>query len=290
MNVLGVPVSADVYERWARWLAPDVQPFFVGSLRDWPSGPGCGGTLSAELGHTYRTWRIDRSLEILWLDEATFADMPRERRAALVRAQVDHGRGAVPSTRRWSDVVDPRTVRAQADGHRFVWWPSLVARNPRVVLSRVITGSPDGAAGPAEPSIHATVPEETWTRCSLALPNAKSVAGSFPTSSGPNCFGTVMAAAGVADAADGRVLQTPFDEWLGATCRPGGRDGDPGTVLVWRDGSSDPTHAAVTIGDGWALEKASEEWWTPRVVRSAAAVITAARARGQRLERHRIRT
>jgi hypothetical protein len=289
MNVLGVPVSADLYERWAGWLAPEMQPFFVESLRDWPSGARPGGTLSAELGHTYRTWRIDRSLETLWLDEATFSDMPRARRAALVRAQVGHGRGAVPSVRRWSDVLDQRTVRVQADGHRFLWWPSLVASNPHAVLPRVIDGSPDGASGRTHSSVHDTVPEETWTRCSLVLPDARRVAGSFPTSSGPNCFGTVMGAAGVAGAAHERVLQARFDEWLLTTCRPGGRDGDPGTVLVWRDGSGDPVHAAVTIGGGWVLEKASEEWWTPRAIRSAAAVIKAARAPSQRLERHRIR-
>lgn len=289
MNVLGVPVSADLWDRWAGWLAPEVQPFFVESLRDWPSGAACGGTLSAELGHTYRTWRVGSSLEILWLDEAAFSDMPRARRAALVRVQAENGRGAVPSIARWSDVLDPGTVRTQADGRRFVWWPSLVASNPRGVLARVIEGSPDGAAGGAEPSAHDTVPESTWSRCSRVLPDAKRVAGSFPASSGPNCFGTVMAAAGVEDAADERVLQARFDEWLRDACQPGGRDRDPGTVFVWRDGRGDPVHAAVTVGDGRALEKASEEWWTPRSIRPTTAVIKAARAPGQRLERHHIR-
>lgn len=85
------------------------------------------------------------------------------------------------------------------------------------------------------------------------------------------------------------MLQAPFLEWLAGACRrSGGGDDEPGTVLVWRDGNNLPVHAAVTIGDGWALEKASGEWWTPRAVRSTKDVIRAARAAGQRLERHRI--
>jgi hypothetical protein len=97
-----------------------------------------------------------------------------------------------------------------------------------------------------------------------------------------------MAAAGVAGAAREWMLQATFLGWLDSACRPGGRDDDAGTVLVWRDSKGVPVHAAVTIGDGWTLEKASQEWWTPRAVRSVGDVIRTSRARGQRLERHRI--
>ena len=288
MIVLGVTVSADLYNGWRRWLAPDAQPFFVDSIRHWPKSTVGPSSLSAELRDTYRAWRVDRSLKTMWLDEATFLDMSRSQRATLVRAQVDHGRGAVPSVRRWSDVVDPATLRAQADGRRFVWWPSLVASNPQAILSRVVLASPDGGAVDALPSRHRDVARATWDRCAAALPEAKRVAGSFPPASGPNCFGTVMAAAGVVGAGSDKMLQAPFLAWLDASCRPGGRDDDPGTVLVWRDRNRAPVHAAVTIGDGWALEKASGEWWTPRAVRNVADVIRASRARGQRLERHRL--
>ncbi|MGH9086099.1 MAG: hypothetical protein ACRDYW_11650 [Acidimicrobiales bacterium] len=288
MDVLGVAVSDDLHHRWRRWLAPEVQPFFVDSLGPWPRSLRRARSLDPELRDTYKAWRIDRSLEILWLDESTFLGMSRSQRTALVRAQVAHRRGAVPSVRRWSDVLDPETTRSQADGRRFVWWPSLVARDPHAVLPRVVTASLDGEANEALPSRHREVARTTWDGCASVLPEARRIAGSFAPSSGPNCFGTVMAAAGAIGAAHEWMLQAPFLAWLDAGCRPGGRDCDPGTVLLWRDSEGAPVHAAVTIGDGWALEKASQEWWTPRAVRVVGDVVRATRARGQHLERHRI--
>lgn len=286
--VLGVVVSADLRTCWRHWLAPDVQPFFVDSLRPWPKSVVRKTSLSPELGHTYKAWRIDRSLKTLWLDEAAFLGMSRSQRATLVRAQVGHGRGAVPSVRRWSDVLDPATLRSQADGHRFVWWPSLVASNPHEILTRVAAAAPDGGEADALPSRHREVQRATWDRCAATLPGAKRLAGSFPPSSGPNCFGTAMAAAGVAGAEHECMFQAPFLAWLDSASRPGGRDGDAGTVLVWHDSKGEPVHAAVTIGDGWVLEKASGEWWTPHAVRTVGDVVRASRARGQHLVRHRI--
>src|SRR5688500_2506128 len=117
MNVLGVDVDANLLRRWQDWLAPDMQPFFVESLRPWPKTDA--RQLSLELTDTYKVWKLDRSLETLWLDEETFFAMSRSERAALVRAQVEHGRGAVPAVRAWADLVDPEALRAQAGGHRF---------------------------------------------------------------------------------------------------------------------------------------------------------------------------
>jgi cell wall-associated NlpC family hydrolase len=97
-----------------------------------------------------------------------------------------------------------------------------------------------------------------------------------------------MAAAGVAGAEHDWVQRPHFQEWLDSNCVPGGADAEPGTVLVWRDADGTPTHAAVTVGDGWALEKAAQTWWTPRVIGTVGGVIRASRAPHQRLERHRI--
>src|SRR5687767_694711 len=100
MRVLGVSVSADLHNGWRQWLAPEVQPFFVEPLRTWPKSTLGARSLTRELRDTYKAWRVDRSLKTLWLDEETFLGMSRSQRATLVRAQVDHRRGAVPSVRR----------------------------------------------------------------------------------------------------------------------------------------------------------------------------------------------
>lgn len=280
MVVLGVDVNPNLLALWQRWLAPEIQPFFVESLRSWPKS-GLTGDLSAELRDTYKVWKLDRSLKTLWLDEESFFALPRAERARLVRSQVAHGRGAVPTVRQWADLIDPVTLRSQADGHRFVWWPRLITRCPEAILLRTV------ATGEL-PSRHREVPSHTWDRCAVLLPGARSLAGSFAESSGPNCFGTVMATAGVDGAARQRVVQKPFLAWLHSVCRPGGSDDDPGTVLMWRNRDGLPVHAAVTIGDGWALEKPSQSWSAPRVVLGVDELIRVNRLPGNRLERHRI--
>ena len=75
-----------------------------------------------------------------------------------------------------------------------------------------------------------------------------------------------MGASGVPGAADVWMVGEPFEAWLAATCAVGGSDDLPGTVLVWRDANLACTHAAVTLGAGWALHKPGQEWICPRQV------------------------
>jgi len=288
MHVLGVGVDADLLSRWRGWLAPEVQPFFVTSDLRLPRGAVDVGSFGLELGHTYKTWGIDRSLDIVWLDESGFFALSRSIRGELVRSQARCGRGAVPTVRRWRDSLDVETLRTQADGHRFVWWPSLLNKAPHQILKRVVLNSPDGAAPDALPSSHRSVTDQTWNDCADILPRARDLAGSFANGSGPNCFGTVMGASGVESAAEVEMLEEPFLKWLASQCRPGGNDMEAGTVLLWRE-REQPTHAAVTLGSGWALEKPSGEWWTPRVVTNVRDIVRSRRSPGQRLERHHIR-
>ncbi|QAY59890.1 hypothetical protein ET475_07720 [Microbacterium protaetiae] len=120
---------------------------------------------------------------------------------------------------------------------------------------------------------------------SWPIPGARELAGTFPAGSGPNCFGTVMEAAGVTGAAGEWMQIEPFDAWAAASTRPGGRDDQPGTVLIWRTTDGTPAHAAVTLGDGWALNKASQGWMSPAQVLPVREVIHRSRYRGLRLER-----
>jgi hypothetical protein len=287
VRVLGIDVGGELLDAWAQWLAPPLQPFFVESLRGWPRGGS--GELTPELRDTYRLWRVNGSLKVLWLDETTFASLDRAHRSELVRAQARCGRGAVPTVRAWSDLVDPSILRAQADGHRFVWWPSLVTE---AALQRVVeTGE--------LPSRHREVAAKTWKASAAFVPRAREFAGTFSRGSArhervrgaerleaASCFASVMAVAGVADT--DAIVQAPFEAWLGDASRPGGDDKEPGTVLVWRDHTGLSTHAAVTLGDGWAFEKPSQCWYSPRRVLRADDLIRNARQRGERVERHRM--
>ena len=286
-SILGITVADDLFARWAGWMAPAAQPFFVDDPDEWPAGVDVDGTLTPELRDTFRVWRIDDGRHMLWLDEPRFSQFDRQHRARLVRAQVKHRRGAVPTVRAWAAVLGPEAttrVRAQADGHRFVWWPSLLdgldGRAAEVVARFVDDGT-------LAHSRHDEVSAATWRSAANPLPRAKALAGTFAEASDPNCFGAVLGAAGVEGAEDRQVRQEPFESWLSSACRPGGRDGEPGTVLVWRDRGV-AAHAAVTLGDGWAFEKPAQCWYAPRVVLPVGQLIRANRAPGQRLQRYRL--
>jgi len=272
VRVLGIDVSPTLLQSWIDWLAPDVQPFFLteNQAADW-NLPVDDRRPTAEQRDTYRTYGIDSSAVLVsWLDEATYLSLPKATRAALVRAQVNHKRAAVPTVRRWQTVLGPE-LRRQADGHRFVWWKSLLQDSAEVVLPRIVSDD-------LGPSRHAEV--DSWPS-----ERARRLAGTFPEGSGPNCFGTVMAAAGVEGADKVWMQREPFEGWLVDNTVAGGRDDVPGTVFVWRDTTHAVQHTAITIGGGWMLHKPSQSWMTPRKVRTVADVRRATRTAGWRLAR-----
>ena len=263
VEVLGIDVETSLIRRWASWLAPACQPFFLTAheaveLRTTPDR--LRRDLSAELRDTYEVWNVPDGLEVVWLDEHVFRGLPRHIRARLVRAQVRHGRGAVPTIDGWEDIIDAQVLREQADGRHFVWWPTLVEPRTDAVVQRVVVN--DGHL----PCQRSLVPVDVWRAAAPRLPQARALSGTFANGSGANCFGTVMAAAGVQDAAEAWMHQEPFEAWLVANCAAGGSDDLPGTVLVWRDADLTSQHAAVTLGGGWSLHKPSQSWATPRQV------------------------
>lgn len=279
-RVLGIDVSDRVLAQWSKWFAPDPQPFLVAEKPPERNS----AELRDEVRDTYNLYGLAaRGLSVWWLREVEYLALPRRERADFVRLQVELGRGLVPTVKGSGREAGP-SAREQADGHRFVWWPSLLNRgNRRRVLSRYVTGA-------RRPSRHREVEAKVWRLAERLLPDARRVAGVFPSQSGPNCFGAVMAAAGVAGA-DGLWMQrAPFEEWLAAAASPTtAREGAAlGVVMVWRDTAGDAQHAAVTLGGGWALHKPSQGWMSPTMVLTAAEVIRSARFSGIRLYRYAI--
>jgi hypothetical protein len=277
LSVLGIDVSPDLLDRWTDWLAPAEQPFFVTRKQatTWGVPVDDEREPTAEQRDTFRTYALDRrATHTVWLSEAQYVDLPKATRSALVRAQVNHSRGAIPTVRRWSSILGPE-LRQQADGHRFVWWQSLL-QAPDQVLPAIVSED-------LGPSRHPEV--RSWP---AEFPRARELAGTFPDGSGPNCFGTVMAACGVDGAEKVRMLREPFEQWLAEHTAPGGRDDVPGTVFVWRDTANAVQHAALTIGGGWMLHKPSQSWMTPRKIRSVGEVKRSTRTAGWRLSRRTV--
>lgn len=283
MRALDIDVPPELVERWVAWFAPAEQPFLVDEALAGKLGlPVQDASMSAELRDTYEIYGLPDGVGVVWLAESQLLSLAKPDRAALVRAQVRQERGVVPSVRSWSSVLDHRAAQ-QGDGHRFVWWPSLLAGLEEPVLRGYIEEG-------RRPSQHAAVPEQVWEAAADLLPDARRLAGTFAPASGPNCFGAVMAAAGVPGADGVWMLREPFEQWLSEATRPAGpdsgRDGEVGTVLVWRSPEGLVQHAAVTLGSGWSLHKPSQGWMSPTKVLSTDDVKRSARATGRRLERH----
>lgn len=201
-----------------------------------------GVSLAAEVRDTYCLYGLPSGLRYVWLSEAQFMSLRRPVRSALVRAQCTFDRALVPSVRSWISVVGDQ-ARQQADGHRFVWWRSLLDGREEQVLKDYLE---EGRRA----SRHDEVPEYVWNSVARTLPAARRIAGTFATASGPNCFGTVMAAAGVVGADTVWMQREPFERWLSDETRPGGDDAEPGTVLVWRSPDGLVQHAASLSAKG----------------------------------------
>lgn len=258
VEILGIEVEAGLVARWRAWFCPPCQPFDVSRLSAEHQAQvpdGSAGELSAEVRDTFfvyaQGWRL--------LDRAGFEALPRDVRRALAKTR-DRSLGAVR-------------------------WPAdLVASGDEPLMRYIETG--------VTPSRHRDVTEATWAKAQRSLPEARRLAGTFPLRSGPNCFGAVMGAAGVPGAEDEWMFQEPFERWLADVCEPTsrGHDDECGVVLVWRDAEGLAVHAAVTLGDGWALNKPSQAWCSPRFVWPVQTTVLHSRHPGAKLRRYRLRT
>ena len=56
-------------------------------------------------------------------------------------------------------------------------------------------------------------------------------------------------------------------------------------LCVWRDAGGAVQHAAVTLGDGWALHKPSQGWMSPTKVLTVRDAMLSARVRGHHVQR-----
>jgi hypothetical protein len=182
--VLAIDVRGDLLARWHDWLMPAEQPFLLPP--EIAEAAGCPGD------------RARLSLELT--DSFCLYDLGDSAVCWLTRAQ--------------SRRLPAEIRRGQPAPHR---WPSA---DPARDLARVLRYVREGRRD----SRHAAVGEATWQNAARVLPAARELAGTFPPGSGPNCLGTVMGAAGVCGAAHTWMQREPFEDWLAASSRPGGRD------------------------------------------------------------------
>lgn len=273
-DALGITVGAELLEQWRASFAPHLQPFRTTHL----------GADAGAIGRTFEpsldvrdTFHVYSEVGWTWLEEAEFVRLPFRTRRALLR-----GRAATGRLRDVPELARQPTAPQTTDS-RIVWWSSLLRRvGDRPLMSYVEHDLP--------PSRHREVTAAVWARAGRLLPGASDLAGRYPARSGPNCFGNVLAAAGVGDGS-AWVQREPFEEWLAAHTSPvrGTRqDHLPGVVLVWRTHDGLAEHAAVTIGAGFVLNKPSQGWFSPHLVWTVPETVAASRYPGVTLSRYAI--
>ncbi|PNY81401.1 hypothetical protein [Deinococcus koreensis] len=274
MHVLNIPAPPALLGRWRSWLAPPRQPFFLtraeADALALDTLARADARLTPEERDTFTAWNVSAQADrVAWLTLDEWDALPPPRQRTLLHAQLRHGRGNLPLRRQYAGLL-PAPVPA-----RFLWRPEWLT--PAVLARLVSDGRPACR--------RADVPEPIWQAAAPTLPGARELAGTFPAGSGPNCFGTVMAAAGVVGAEREWMQREPFEAFLRERTRPAGQDDRPGTLLVWRSVDGLAQHAAITLGGGWALHKPSQGWMTPRVVLDVPTLKRSCRTPGWHLTR-----
>ena len=281
INVLGIEVNQELLLRWTGWFAPKSQPFLIPKGHRLETiGERFDPKQNPEIRDTFEIYGEEDRILCRAVDAEAFLALPRDERSNLIQLQVQQGRPLVPAIRSWPN-LSSRAINAAGNGLRFLWWPHLLVGHAEEILIPYIE---EGRL----PSRHREVPEEVWLDASSTLPGARAIAGTFALASGPNCFGTVMAAAGVEGASLEWTLREPFEEWLTQNSSVGGNDEKTGTLLIWRSDSGQVEHAAVTLGGGLALHKPSQGWMSPVKVLRVAEIIQSARSKGRRLTRRQL--
>lgn len=250
-DVLGIPVDPRRLLQWRDWLMPDEQPFVMTKAQ------------ARELGLTDEPGRVTQeaqgSFMLYGVDDLAVCWVTREQASALPASIIS----SQPGEHHWS------SADVEADVER--------------VAAYVVDGR--------RPSRHMEITAAQWRTIASVLPKARRLAGTFPDGSGPNCFATVMAAAGIEGAEHTWMLREPFEQWLAEhTVRLAARDrrNDLGVVYVRRrDGLVD--HAAVSLGEGYALHKPSDGWMSPTKVLTVRELMASARVPGRRVQRHVLR-
>ena len=274
MQVLNCPVDEAMWRRWEAHFAPQAQPFFLSE--------DCVGTFASQVRWTRREFgemRTPLSLNdtfqlyevsaeatwALWLDDAAFFSLSASARRLLLEEQRRLGRGGVVALDDWLDKAGPADsvlLEAAADDGSFVWWTSLWRKLTPALRRRVLLSF---VASDRLPCERHNLSEEHWQEVDARFPAVRSLAGTFVSESGANCLSTVVAACGVPAVAEVWLHPAPFSRWLETRATETNDFDALGTVLVWRS-QDEVQHAALCLGDGWALHKEAQAWFAPRQV------------------------
>ncbi len=283
--LLGCTISEKLLAQWSQLMVCEPAPFFIPNEIVLPDETlvlshkaFSEAGFDASFRDSYATYRINRNAtRVAMLSSAEFDALPPETQHALLTAQRDMNRRQVYLWKEAASflagcIEQAETRSVSVGGEKYlvldskIWWllPEAIQREWLIYFA---------SSENASTCLSATLSESDWA--GIPYSSIRTLAGTFPTRSGANCFSTTLAAITqhldtALTIADFWLHQEPFlaglerrgYHLLTNTLQPNARD----MVLVWKDEQGKAQHACYLIGNGLVINKNSQAWFTPRQI------------------------
>lgn len=273
MNILGCEVPISTLEAWSKIFVFVLEPFFLTTESRallLNSVPRRELKPSLEFADAYLTYLIPEEAEfVVLLESQEFRALPRDVQEALIQLQTQFGRGQIYDLEFVKGVLneilaflEPDIFANQFVLHHDIWngftpdiryqWMATYVSLDRInCLSSIM-------------------PEHLWAE----LPEeVRALVGTFSSTSGANCFATVIAGLTPDLLESERIAKSWMLEhvFLEALEARGFHDAGrlelpvkPISVITWHNSSGTNVHACLLLESGLALNKDAQSWFAPR--------------------------
>jgi hypothetical protein len=286
MNILGCEVPVSTLEAWSKIFVFELEPIFLTrenqhllpnelriELMDQTRlirRQDFKATL--EYRDSYLTYLIPKEAEfVALLNPEEFRALPREIQETLIQLQTQFGRGQIYELEFVRDVlgVIPSFLEQDIFADRFVlhfdiWNAFTPEIRDRWMVACVSLERLN--------CLSSLMPENTWSE----LPKqVRALAGTFSSSSGANCFATVIAGLTQDFLESTRIsnLWMLENEFLKALETRGFHDVGtlelpvkPNSVITWLNAKGTNIHACLMLEFGLVLNKDAQSWFAPRQI------------------------
>ncbi len=275
INILGCEVPISTLEAWSKIFVFALEPFFLNS-----SSRGLlPGTIlrrefkpSLEFSDAYLTYLIPKEAEfVVLLEPQDFRLLPREIQAELMAIQKHLGRGQFYNLGFVQNVFGeiPASLESDVFEDHFVLhfdtWNDFPADIQYQWMAAYVSSERQNC-------LSSQMPENTWA----ALPEqVRRLAGTFSSTSGANCFATVIAGLTPDLLESTRISNLWMLErgFLAGLKAQGFHDAGqlefaskPNSVITFLNSSGVNIHACLTLEFGLALNKDAQSWFAPRQI------------------------
>ncbi len=275
MNILGCEVPVSTLEAWSSFFVFEFEPIYATteSRALLPNSISRNELKpSFEFADAYLTYSISTEAKyVALLKPEEFRALPREIQADLMVLQTQFGRGQIYDLEFVQNALGeiPTNLEPDIFGDQFVLrynvWHGFTPEIRHRWLAAYVSLDRQNC-------LRSTMPENTWA----ALPeHIRSLAGRFSSSSGANCFATVIAGLTPDLLESTRIsnfwmLERQFLEALEIL---GFQDAGkleipvkPNSVLTWWNSSGKIIHACLMLEFELVLNKDAQSWFAPRQI------------------------